>query len=140
MKILVAVDGSDYTKHMLAYLAAHDEWLGEAHQYTLLHVAPAVPPRAAAVLDKAVLQGHYAEESEKVFKPIRAFFGKQKLNADFVAKVGPAADTIATAATKGKFDLLMMGSHGHGLLGNLVLGSVTTKVMANCDVPVLIVR
>ena len=51
-----------------------------------------------------------------------------------------AADTIAAQATKGDFDLLMMGSHGHGLLGNLVLGSVATKVMANCGVPVLIVR
>jgi nucleotide-binding universal stress UspA family protein len=140
MKILVPVDGSPFTKRMLAYLAAHDEWLGEAHQYTLLHVAPAVPPRAAAVLDKAILQGHYTEESEKVFKPIRSFFGKQKLKADFVAKVGPAADTIATAATKGKFDLLMMGSHGHGLLGSLVLGSVTTRVMAQCEVPVLVIR
>lgn len=140
MKILVPVDGSPFTKRMLAYLAAHDEWLGDAHQYTLLHVAPAVPPRAAAVLDKAVLQAHYAEESEKVFKSIRTFFGKQKLRAEFVAKVGHAADTIATVAGKGKFDLIMMGSHGHGILGNVVLGSVTTKVMANCDVPVLVIR
>jgi nucleotide-binding universal stress UspA family protein len=140
MKILVPVDGSPFTKRMLAYLAAHDEWLGDAHQYTLLHVATPVPPRAAAALDKTLLQEHYAEESEKVFKPIRTFFNKQKIRADFVAKVGHAADTIATQATKGDFDLLMMGSHGHGLLGNLVLGSVTTKVMANCGVPVLIVR
>ena len=94
----------------------------------------------AGVLDKTVLQEHYAAESEKVFKPIRAFFNKQKIRAEFVAKVGPAADTIAALAAKGQFDLLMMGSHGHGLLGNLVLGSVTTKVMAKCEVPVLIVR
>jgi nucleotide-binding universal stress UspA family protein len=140
MKILVPVDGSTFTKRMLAYLAAHDEWLGGAHCYTLLHVAPAVPPRAAAVLDRTVLQEHYADESEKVFKPIRNFFGKQQISAEFVAKVGPAADTIAALATKGKFDLLMMGSHGHGLLSNLVLGSVTTKVMARCETPVLIVR
>ena len=140
MKILVPVDGSPFTKRMLAYLAAHDEWLGDAHQYTLLHVTPAVPPRAAAVLYKDVLQGHYADESEKVFKPLRTFFSKQKIGAEFVAKVGSAADTIAALATKGKFDLLMMGSHGHGLLANLVLGSVTTKVMARCETPVLIVR
>ena len=140
MKILVPVDGSPFTKRMLAYLAAHDEGLGDAHRYTLLHVAPAVPPRAAAVLDRAVLQAHYDEESEKVFKPIRSFFGKQKIAADFVAKVGPAADIIAALATKGQFDLLMMGSHGHGLLGKLVLGSVTTRVMAQCETPVLIVR
>ncbi len=140
MKILVPVDGSAFTKRMLAYLAAHDEWLGDSHQYTVLHVATPVPPRAAAVLDKAVVQAHYAEESEKVFKPIRTFFGRQKIGAEYLAKVGPAADTIASVATKGKFDLLIMGSHGHGVLGSLVLGSVTTKVMAHCGVPVLIVR
>ena len=140
MKILVPVDGSPFTKRMLAYLAAHDEWLGDAHRYTLLHVTPAVPPRAAAALEKSLLQEHYTEQSDKVFKPIRSFFGKQKIQAEYVAKVGPAAETIAALATKGKFDMLMMGSHGHGLLGNLVLGSVTTKVMAQCGVPMLIVR
>ena len=140
MKILVPVDGSPFTKRMLAYLAAHDEWLGGLHQYTLLHVAPAVPPRAAAVLDKAVLQAHYTEESDKVFKPLRSFFAKQKIAADFVAKVGPAADTIASLAEKAKFDLVMMGSHGHGVFGNLVLGSVATKVLASCKTPVLLVR
>ena len=47
MKILFAADGSSYTKRMLAYLAAHDEWLGGQHQYTVITVVPAVPPRAA---------------------------------------------------------------------------------------------
>ena len=140
MKILVPVDGSPFTKRMLAYLAAHDEWLGGAHQYTLLHVAPAVPPRAAAVLDKAVLQAHYTEESDKVFKPLRSFFAKQKIAADFVAKVGPAADTIASLAEKAKFDLVMMGSHGHGVLSSIVMGSVVTRVLAGCRTPLLIVR
>ena len=140
MKILVPVDGSPFTKRMLAYLAAHDEWLGGAHSYTVLTVTPAVPARAASVLDKSVLKAHYADEAERVFKPIRTFFDKQKIAAEFVAKVGPAADVIGEVATKGRYDLLMMGSHGHGLLGNLVLGSVTTKVMAHCETPVLIVR
>lgn len=140
MKILVPVDGSAFTKRMLAYLTAHDEWLGGAHQYTLLHVTPAVPARAAAVLDKSVLQAHYADESEAVFKSIRTFFKKQKIEAQFVAKVGHAADNIAAVATKGKFDLVMMGSHGHGALGQLVMGSVATKVMAHCTTPILIVR
>lgn len=140
MKILVPVDGSPFTKRMLAYLAAHDEWLGGAHAYTLLYVAPAVPPRAAAVLDKAVLAEHYSDESEKVFKPLRSFFAKQKLGAEFIAKVGPAADTIAALAARGGFDLLIMGSHGHGALGSLVMGSVTAKVMARCQTPLLIVR
>ena len=140
MKILIPVDGSSFTKRILAYLAAHDEWLGGAHQYTLLHVTPAVPARAAAVLDKSVLQAHYAHESEAVFKPLRAFFKKQMIDATFTAKVGHAADNIAALASKSGFDLVMMGSHGHGALGQLVMGSVTTKVLAHCTTPILIVR
>ena len=140
MKILVPVDGSPFTKRMLAYLAAHDEWLGSHHEYTVLHAVPAVPPRAAAVLDKLTLKGYYDENSEKVFKPIRTFLGKQGIHAQFVAKIGPAAEVIADVARKGKYDLVMLGSHGHGALSNLVLGSVATKVLASCDTPALLVR
>ncbi|MDM4768367.1 universal stress protein [Pelomonas sp. SE-A7] len=140
MKVLVAVDGSLYSKRMLAYLTAHDEWLGPAHRYTIIHAVPAVPPRAVALLDKDTLKGYYEDEAEKVLKPIRSFFAKQKLQADFVVKVGPAADAIAALADKADYDLVMMGSHGHSMLGNLVLGSVATKVMAQCGVPVLVVR
>ncbi|MFO1330424.1 MAG: universal stress protein [Rubrivivax sp.] len=140
MKILVAADGSPFTKRMLAYLAAHDEWLGGAHEYTVIHTVTAVPPRAASVLDKQVLKDYYESEGEKVFKPIRSFFDKQGIKATWLCKVGPAADTIATAAEKGGYDLLMMGSHGHGTLTNLVMGSVATKVLAHCSTPVLLVR
>ena len=140
MKILVAVDGSPFTKRMLGYLAAHDEWLGGAHQYTLVHAVPAVPPRAAAVLDREVLKDYYQEEAEKVFRPIRAFFKKQGIDATFVYKVGHAAEQIAALADKGGFDLLMLGSHGHGTIGNLVMGAVATMVRAHCKPPVLIVR
>ena len=141
MKILVPVDGSPYTKRMLAYLAAHDEWLGGAHAYTVLHTVAAVPPRAAAVIDKATLKAYYEDEAEKVLKPIRAFFGRhQELKVTYLGKSGHAADTIIAQAEKGEADLIMMGSHGHGALGNLMLGSVATRVLAGSKVPVLLVR
>ena len=47
---------------------------------------------------------------------------------------------ISKLAEEGKFDMLAIGSRGHGDLVNLVLGSVATKVLAQCTVPVLIVR
>lgn len=140
MKILVAVDGSVYSKRMLAYLSAHDEWLGNQHDYTIVHVVAPVPPRAAAVLDKAVLADYYDSEAEKVLKPVRAFMSKRGIEAKYVIKTGHAHEALIAVASKGKFDLVMMGSHGHTALGNLVMGSVVTKVMAGCDVPVLLIR
>jgi nucleotide-binding universal stress UspA family protein len=140
MKILAAVDGSPYTKRMLAYLAAHDEWLGAHHHYTLVHAVPALPKRAAEAIDKATLQAWHDETAEKVFKPIRSFFIKQGLDASFVSKVGAPADVIGKLARAGGFDLLILGSHGHGALMNMVTGSVATKVLAQCETPVLLIR
>ena len=140
MKILAAVDGSPYTKRMLAYLAAHDEWLGDQHDYTLVTAVNALPARAVSALDKATLKSYYDETAEKVFKPLRTFFEKQRIKAAFVSKVGPAAEVIADLATKGRYDLVIMGSHGYGSLANLVMGSVATKVLAHCGTPVLLIR
>jgi len=140
MKILAPVDGSSYTKRMLAYVAAHDDWLGGQHSYTVLNVQAAVPPRAAAVIDKADLKAYYETEAEEVFKPIRTFFSKQGIQAQYVAKIGHAAEVIAQQADKGAYDLVVLGSHGQSALLNLVMGSVATKVIANCKLPVLLVR
>jgi nucleotide-binding universal stress UspA family protein len=140
MKILIAADGSDYTKRMLAHIAAHDEWLGSQHQYTVFHCVPALPHRAAAFAGQATVQSYYDDDAEVVIRPIRAFFKLQSLEATFVHEIGAPAEGIARFAEQEKFDLLILGSHGHGALANLVLGSVATKVLALCSTPVLLVR
>ena len=140
MKILIAADGSSFTKRVLAYLTAHNEWLGAAHQVTVLTVVPSVPTRAAAAIDKDTLKTYYAEEGEKVLKPIRTFLRKQGVDADCISKTGVAHEVIAKTAESGRFDLLIMGSHGQGNVLNLVLGSVANKVLAHCKTPVLLVR
>ena len=140
MKILIAVDGSDYTKRMHAYLAAHDEWFGPRHSYTVIHGVLAVPHRAAAFVGQQMVREFYESDAELVFRPIRAFFAQQGLEATFIHTVGHVAQSIAELAEEGKFDLVVMGSRGHGDIANLVLGSVVTKVLAKCSVPVLLIR
>ena len=140
MKILVPVDGSAYTKHMLAYLATHDELLSPNQKYTVVHAVPALPKRMAAAVAKETLVAWHDESADKVFKPIRAFLKKHGIEADYVAKAEEPADLVCRTATKGKFDLVVLGSHGHGAVMNLVAGSVATKVLAGCKTPVLLVR
>ena len=140
MNILLAVDGSPYTKKMLAYLAAHDEMLGTSHSYTAITVQAALPPRARAALGKETVDSYYAEEGEKVLAPVIKFLARHGVQLKTVTKVGPAGETIAKVAESGKYDLIVMGTHGHGSLGKLVMGSVSTQVLAHCTVPVLLVR
>ncbi len=140
MKILLAVDGSDYTKRMLAYLAAHDELLGPRHQYTAISVVPPVPPHAASFLQRAVLDDYYASEAEHALGPVKAFAQQNGWTLEARHSVGSAGDVIAELADSGKYDLVVMGTHGHSALGNVVLGSVANRVVAKCRQPVLLVR
>jgi nucleotide-binding universal stress UspA family protein len=140
MKILIAADGSPYTKRMLAYLAAHDELFGAKHDYTVVHSVLAVPHRAAAFVGSDAVRKFHEDDAEAVFKPIRAFFEQNGIQVNCAHTIGRAGESIAKLAEEGKFDLVVMGSHGHGELRNLVLGSVVTQVLARCTVPVLLIR
>lgn len=53
---------------------------------------------------------------------------------------GRAAEVIAAIAAKEHAELIVMGAHGHSSLGNVVLGSVATGVLARSRVPVLLIR
>lgn len=140
MKILLAVDGSDYTKKMLAYLTTHNELFTPDNTYTIFTAQPALPPRARAAVGKEIVDKYQSEEAEKVLGPVSKFLTRHGIEAKSQWKVGPAGENIAKMALSGKYDLVVMGSHGHGALGNLVMGSVATQVLAHCTVPVLLVR
>lgn len=140
MKILLAVDGSPYTKRMLAYLATHSELFRLDNDYTVLTVQPPLPARARAAVGKEVVDAYYADEAERILAPVTKFLLRHGIDAKSSWKIGHAGELIAKLAGNGKFDLVIMGSHGHGALVNLVMGSVATQVLAHCRVPVLLVR
>ena len=140
MNILLAADGSIYTKRMLACIAVHEDVLGARHRYTVVHATTRPSGAAAAFVDPQELKAIYRSEAEKVFKPIRAFFKQRGIEARFVGLVGPVSESIARQAERAACDLLVMGSHGRGNLASLVMGSVATRVLAQSKVPVLLVR
>lgn len=139
MKVLLAVDGSQYTKKMLAYLAAHDLFSPQ-NEYVIVTAQGVLPAQARSALGKELVQKYYEDESLRVVTPVSKFLLRHGITAKCTWKIGKAGEVISKAAIDGKFDLVVMGSHGHGALVNLVVGSVATEVLASCKVPVLIVR
>lgn len=140
MKLLLAVDGSSYTQRMLSFLAAHPELLGSSPEFTALTVVTPVPPHVTGYIDHASLQKYYDDQAEEVLKTVRSVTAERQWKPTFVTKVGNAADVIAATAKEGQYELVMMGSHGNSPLASLVMGSVTSRVLAHCATPVLIVR
>ena len=55
-------------------------------------------------------------------------------------EVGDPVQTILSVADKGQFDLIVLGTHGHGKLESAVLGSVARDIVKKSLIPVMVVR
>ncbi len=139
MKILFAADGSRYTKKALAFLLAH-EALMEGGELHVLNVQSILPPRVRKVAGRDLVVHYQQGEAEKVLKPIRKFLNQHAITyrADWV--VGNPAIDILAMAKKDKAQMIVMGTHGHGVLGRLLMGSVAQRVVAESDLPILLVQ
>lgn len=139
MKILLAVDGSVSSLHMLAVLGAHDELLPNHHDYTALTVIEPMPGRAAAFLPEDSIAAWYDEQAHGVLEPVRRFARQQGWKLQTCRAVGSAGEQIVRFAAEGGFELIVMGTHGRTALASAVMGSVTTYVLGHCSVPMLLI-
>jgi nucleotide-binding universal stress UspA family protein len=87
----------------------------------------------------AVHQFHQ-EEARRVLDPIEKFLKRHKIEHTERWVVGMAAPEILKASNKEGAHLIVMGTHGHGLIGRAIMGSVAQRVVTESQVPVLLVR
>lgn len=140
MKLLLAADGSKLTKKALAFLVTHKSLCGPGDELIVINVQPPVPPRVKTMLGGSVVQDYHREEALKVLEPIERVLKRHSVAFRTSWTVGSPATEILAAVTKHKAHLIVMGTHGHGLVGRALMGSVAQKVVASCDVPVLLVQ
>ena len=140
MKILIAIDGSKAAA--LAVKSAIDlaKGMSKAPTLVLMHADVPLMRRVAAELGTEGTRRYHQENHDYAMKAARTALKRAKLEFTEKLVVDDAGPAIVKAAKAGKFDLVVMGSHGHGTLGNLVMGSVATQVLAHCGVPVMLVR
>jgi nucleotide-binding universal stress UspA family protein len=140
MRVLLAADGSKFTKKALAFLVTHESLMGPDAELIVLNVQIAVSPRVKTMLGASTVRAWHQEEAEKVLQPIRNFLSRHKIPFRTSWVAGTPATQIVQAAKREKAHMVVMGTHGHGLLGRALLGSVAQRVVADVDVPVLLVQ
>lgn len=140
MKTLLLTDGSDHSLNAARWLVRHVADFREPPEIHLLHVHPPLPyPRAGEVVGRAAVEKFQRETSEEALAPAAAVLRGANVVFRSSWAAGEVAPTIADYAQKGGFDLVVMGTHGHGALLNLTLGSIATKCIATLHVPVVVV-
>ena len=140
MKILLAADGSPFTKKALGFLMTHDNLCGPGDELVVLHVQPPVPPRVKRMVGAGAVAGYHRDEAHRVLDPIGKFLERHGVEAKLDWAVGNVADEVLERAKKEKSQLIVMGTHGHGIVGRVLMGSVAQRVVAGCKVPVLLVK
>ena len=140
MRIVLAADGSKFTKKALAFLAANESLCGPADKLAVINVQYPIPPRVRSAVGAAVVNSYHQDEAAKVLGPIEKLLARKDLDWTCEWRVGDPAQQIVQAAHKHKAHMIVMGTHGYGALGRAVLGSVAQRVLHDADVPVLLVK
>ena len=140
MKILLAADGSKYTKKALAFLVTHESLCGPGDELIVLNVQPPMPPRVKTMVGAAAVRDYHQDEALKVLEPIERFLKRHAITCRTSWVIGTPSVEVLAAVKKEKAHLIVMGTHGHGLLGRALMGSVAQRVVTDCDVPVLLVK
>jgi len=140
MRILMALDGSEFSLKAARYLIEHADVYRDQLQLTLLYVDSPFVERAETVLGRQGVRREHEQNAQAVLGDAVTLLEHAGLAHETKLLVGDPGRHIAQQAQIGRYDMVVMGSHGHGALSGLVLGSVVTKVLAACKVPVLVVR
>ena len=140
MKILFAADGSTFTKKALTFLVKNKNLLGPGDELVVLHVQDAISTQIERKLGSAEVTAYQAKQADLVLNPIQKFLDKHAVNYRCIWVAGAAASQIIEASKRERVQMIVMGSHGHGLLSRMFMGSVAQRVLADSEIPTLLVK
>jgi nucleotide-binding universal stress UspA family protein len=133
MKILLAYDGFEHSKHALEEAAElATKGFGEL---TILSVVPEAEAGASKAGGHRWLAPH-AHQDVAIAHRYLAEFG---VEAEMKIAYGESVEEIRKEAADGDYDFIIVGSHGRGPVGRMFLGSVSTALLEAAPCAVLIV-
>ena len=152
-KILYATDLSENADYAFGYAASL------AHRYgagvTFLHVLH-ISSTANSLVSNIIGEENWAElrktNENKVIDTIKVDLEKfcedvssQLPECPFIidkiiVKIGDPVKEILNQVEETECDMVVMGAHGQGIIGEAVMGSVSRRVLRRCKKPVLVIR
>lgn len=145
-KILLAIDGSKHSKKAISYAK---ELAGQINaEIVLINIGPVPliyllnyqPTMIKTDILPKEVEERIKEQGESVLKQARELLKKTNIKVSTHFEYGHPAESICEYAEKNKFDLIIIGSRGLSEFKELLLGSVSNKVVHMCHCPVLVVK
>jgi nucleotide-binding universal stress UspA family protein len=132
--ILALVDFSDVTSRVLQYTESFATAFDS--QVVLAHI---LPPEPVVVDFAPPPPPEESTAAQSRLDALRDSLSARGISVTTHYAQGPVIGTIQDWVRQHQPDLVIMGSHGHGALYNLLVGSVTAGVLKETSCPVLVV-
>lgn len=140
--VLVATDFSETSEVALRYGKALAKAFGSSLH--VLHVVqePFAQPWAVEAygFSLATLQEEWAREAKARIEKTLTADERATYRAELVTVLGHPVVEILRYAEERKADLVVIGTHGRGPLGHMVMGSVAERIVRKAPCPVLTVH
>jgi nucleotide-binding universal stress UspA family protein len=139
--ILVAIDGSENALRALdfAVLQARHAPNTELRVLTV-QTLPSAATAWEIYVSAEQIQKIATERAREILDKASEHLGKTECSFKLEQIEGEAASTIAARAKELGCESIVMGTHGRGQLGMLLLGSVAQRVVHHATVPVTLVK
>jgi nucleotide-binding universal stress UspA family protein len=111
---------------------------------SIVHVLPALPLVGDAYMAPTaydeMLRAHRAQADKEMARLVKRARAAGVRATGTVLEAGAIADQVARVAKRQAADLIVMGTHGHGILARALLGSVAQRVINRASSPVMTVK
>ena len=141
-KILVAYDGSPHSKQALNW--AIDLSLLSGAQVSAVKVFdgsrlyPTISETGGREI--SALLEEIRREDQQLMDEVSAMGRSKGITVKGTILQGNIAEQIIKFARDDKFDMIVVGTKGHGALEQLLMGSVTRNLVSLAHIPVLVVK
>ena len=140
MKILVGVDLSESTEKVVKKIVEIAKALPS--KLWLLYIAEPDPDFVGYEVGPQSVRDSLAKKFHDEHRQIQEIadqMRKENLDTTALLVQGPTVETILKEASKLNVDMIVVGSHGKGMMYQLLVGSVSEGLLHKAECPVLVI-
>jgi len=136
--VLVPIDFSPLSRFALGHALSLADIFDA--RLTLLHVIESSKALSVAFPDEtAEIEKDHFDQSHRILAALVGGEIRDDLEFETLVKSGDIKDQILTTIREEGTDLVVMGTHGRGVLARSIIGSVTHDVLRSVEIPALTV-
>jgi nucleotide-binding universal stress UspA family protein len=141
-RVLLPIDGSDCALRGVALVISKRSLYSKPDELDihLVNVQAPFSHDVSRFASHEQIADFHRDESEKQMQGARERLDAAGVKYTCHHEVGPVAETITRLADSLECDQIVMGTHGRGALKDLLMGSITLKVVHLAKIPVLLVK